>query len=321
MKKLITFTFVIISLFFIVSGCSKKVIGKDLNSYESKNDLLSIYTTVYPLKYFSERIGGSYVDVNSVYPAGSDEHSFDPTQKDMMNLADSDIFFYVGLGLEGFVEKSKSSLKSQHVKLVSVSSDLPSELLSESEDGDEGDHNHGSTHNYEVDPHVWISPVLSIELAESIKNNLIESLPKHSEYFESNFKSLKEDLVELDDEYKLMGSSADNKSFLVSHASFGYISDTYGLEQLSLSGMNPQSEPSQKQLSNLVDYIKGKDLSYILYEQNVSSKLSEIIGDELGLEPLMLHNLSVLTLDDESNGEDYFSLMRANLKVFNKITK
>ena len=47
---------------------------------------LSVYTTVYPLQYFTERIGGEHVDVQSIYPPGADEHSFDPTQKDMIAL-------------------------------------------------------------------------------------------------------------------------------------------------------------------------------------------------------------------------------------------
>ena len=51
----------------------KKIIEND--------DQISIYTTVYPLQYFTERIGGDAVNVQSIYPPGADEHTFDPTQK------------------------------------------------------------------------------------------------------------------------------------------------------------------------------------------------------------------------------------------------
>ncbi|HEY4623362.1 MAG TPA: adhesin, partial [Solibacillus sp.] len=33
------------------------------------DDKLSIYTTVYPLQYFTQRIGGDFVEVTSIYPA------------------------------------------------------------------------------------------------------------------------------------------------------------------------------------------------------------------------------------------------------------
>ena len=81
---------------------------------------LTVYTTVYPLQYFTEVIGGNFVQVKTIYPPGSDEHTFEPSQKDMMKLADSDLFIYVGLGLEGFVEKAKSTLKNEKVTLLAA---------------------------------------------------------------------------------------------------------------------------------------------------------------------------------------------------------
>ena len=72
------------------------------------------------MQYFTERIGGNEVQVKTIYPPGSDEHTFEPSQKDMMKLADSDLFIYVGLGLEGFVEKTKSTLKSEKVTLLAA---------------------------------------------------------------------------------------------------------------------------------------------------------------------------------------------------------
>ena len=90
---------------------------------------LSVYTTVYPLQYFAERIGGEHVNVKSIYPPGADEHTFDPTQKDMIALADSDLFFYVGLGLEGFVENAEKTLKNEHVKMVATAEAITEEML------------------------------------------------------------------------------------------------------------------------------------------------------------------------------------------------
>ena len=93
---------------------------RNTNQKEKKNsdNQLMVYTTVYPLQYFTEAIGGNAVHVETVYPPGSDEHTFDPSQKDMMKLADSDLFIYVGLGLEGFVEKAKGSLENEKVTLL-----------------------------------------------------------------------------------------------------------------------------------------------------------------------------------------------------------
>ncbi len=119
----------------------------DKETTEQSTDKLSIYTTVYPLQYFAERIGGEYVDVSSIYPPGANEHTFEPTQKDMMTLADADLFFYIGLGLEGFVEKAKDTLANENVKLVATADHVSEEKLHISTghvhaEGEEDDHGH-----------------------------------------------------------------------------------------------------------------------------------------------------------------------------------
>ena len=109
MKKFILFLSILVPLSLLLAGCTS-----NNNQVQKKKGQLTIYTTVFPLQYFTEQIGGKYVNVKTIYPPGADEHTFEPSQKDMMNLADSDLFFYIGLGLEGFVEKAKSTLKNEN---------------------------------------------------------------------------------------------------------------------------------------------------------------------------------------------------------------
>lgn len=279
-----------------------------MDNKKKNSDQLSVYTTVYPLQYFTERIGGSHVDVKSVYPVGADEHTFEPTQKGMMELADSDLFFYIGLGLEGFVENAEKTLKNEHVTMVATADAITEDMFGEGHEDE--DHDHG-----DVDPHVWMSPILSDALAYSIKEALIEAAPEKKADFEKNFEELRADLLKLDRAFIDMASAAQTKTFFVSHAAFGYIAETYGLEQVAIAGLHSQTEPSQKQLASLVEYAKEQDVKYILFEQNVSSKLTEVIQKEIGAESLMLHNLGVLTADDVKNDEDYFTLMEYNIET------
>ena len=337
-KKFLSILTVITLL--LLTACGNEGPAKEKPESEESKEVISIYTTVYPLQYFTERIGRDAVEVQSIYPPGADEHTFDPTQKDMIALADADLFFYIGLGLEGFVENAEKTMKGEHVKMVAVADAIPEGLLGEGHDHDheeEGNesHDHGEvghdeenheSHDHgeeshdghdhgEFDPHVWISPILSIELATAIKDSLISLSPEKKDTFEQNFEELKTDLLDLDQNFKDMASNASTKTFFVSHAAFGYIADTYGLEQVAVAGLNSQSEPSQKQLASLVEYAKTHDLKYVMFEQNVSSKLTDIIRKEIGADSLMLHNLGVLTSDDVENEEDYLSLMEYNIKT------
>lgn len=286
---------------------------------DDSSDQLNIYTTVYPLSYFAERIGGDFVKVSSIYPPGSNEHSFEPTQQDMMNLADADLFFYIGLGLEGFVESAQKTLQNENVKLVATANSISDEKLdaasgehSHEEDGHgvHDDHDHG-----DIDPHVWLSPVLAQDLALSIKEELVAELPEQETVFNDNYEQLVSELNALDEQFEKMATEAASKTFFVSHASFGYIANQYGLEQVAIAGINSQNEPSQKELTEIVDQAEALQVSYILFEQNVSSKLSTVIQNEVGAQSLELHNLSVLTEQDIQNDETYFSLMEKNIET------
>lgn len=306
-------------LTLLLGACGKQEASKETETDDGK---LDVYTTVYPLQYFTERIGGDTVSVKSIYPAGTDEHSFDPTQKEMMKLAEADLFFYVGLGLEGFVENAEKTLKNQHVMLLPTDDHIDSSKLMEGHlhDSDAEGHEHESESHDEgnVDPHVWISPVLSMDLAAAVRDGLIKKAPENKQLYDENYEELKSDLEALDAEFSTMADHASSKSFFVSHAAFGYLANQYGLEQVSIAGLNTQNEPSQKELAHIVEEAKEKNVKTILFEQNVSSKLTKVVQNEIGADSAILHNLSVLTKEDLANKEDYFSLMKRNIHVLSE---
>lgn len=329
MKKL-SFLLLSAALFLGLTACNSTTTDNNATKIEKDSNKIDVYTTVYPLSYFAERIGGDSVNVSSIYPPGTNEHTFEPTQSDMMSLADADLFFYIGLGLEGFVENAKNTLKNENVKMVATSDAISDDKLhaSEEEDHDHEEEGHdeheGEAHEEEgheghnhgdIDPHVWLSPILAQDLALAVKDELVAALPEQEEVFNENYDQLISELLSLDQDFEQMASAAKTKTFFVSHASFGYIAEQYGLEQIAIAGINSQSEPSQKELTEIVDQAEMLQVSYILFEQNVSSKLSTVIQNEVGADSLQLNNLSVLTEEDINNGETYFTLMEKNIET------
>ncbi|MDM5208926.1 metal ABC transporter solute-binding protein, Zn/Mn family [Cytobacillus kochii] len=324
MKKLFI---LLIPFIFIFAACSNST-ASDKATTQSSEEVLTVYTTVYPLQYFTERIGGDLVDVKTVYPPGSDEHTYEPSQKDMIKMADSDLFIYLGLGLEGFVDQAKDILSNEGVKMIAAGEHLAIENTEQHEhDNHEHEHDHDHDHDGhshdghdhgDVDPHVWIDPVYGQQLAEEIKTQLITALPEHEEEFTANFDQLNEELNKLNDKFTSMVEKADKNKFIVSHAAYGYWESRYGLEQISVAGLSTSSEPSQKQLQNIIQTANENTLDTIYFEQNVSSKLTEIVQSEIGAESLQLHNLAVLTEADINEGENYFTLMERNIDNLEK---
>ena len=405
MKNKSILSILILIFFTFLVGCNS-----DNQSSEGK---LTVYTTIFPLEDFTNKIGGNHVDVKSVYPPGADAHTFEPSTKTMSEMASADAFIYTGIGVEGFADKAKDVLENEEVKVVAAGEGI--ELLKEDEhshedeaheedehshedeaheedehshedeaheedehshedeaheedehshedeaheenehshedeaheedehshedeahEDDEHSHEEGAheddehsheeeaheedEHNHaDGDPHVWLSPTLSISLAENIKNALVELKPEAKEDFEANFQSLKEELEALDSEYKETIESAKTNKILVSHAAYGYWEKQYGLEQISVTGLSPTQEPSQKQLTKIIETAKENNIQYVIFDQNISGKIAEVVKNEINAEALTLHNLEAATEEDKKNEEDYFSLMRKNLATLKK---
>ncbi|TLS38146.1 metal ABC transporter substrate-binding protein [Pseudalkalibacillus caeni] len=296
-----------------LSGCSDKN-DNSADQKASDDGKLQVYTTLYPLEDFTKKIGGKHVSVESIIPSGSDAHNFEPTTKTMMKLAGADLFIYNGAGMEGYAKTIHEAMENEDVTILEAAQGI--DLLKDTHEHE--DHSEGHEEHGDQDPHIWIDPILATEMAKNIKDELVALKPEAEEDFETNFNSLKENLLALDKSFQTMVGNSQQKQILVAHAGYGYWEKRYQLEQISVTGISPSNEPSQKELKRLIEKAEKYNIDYILFEQNVTPKPAKVIQKEAGLKPLRLHNLAVLTEEDIKNGEDYFSLMEENLATLKK---
>jgi zinc transport system substrate-binding protein len=335
-KNVISRRLAVIFLFMlstVISGCassngSKSVVTEEGDAKDT--EVLKVFTTLYPLQYFASAIGGDYIDVESIIPLGADAHTFEPTTKQMVEIAESDLFIYNGLEMEPYADAIAEAIKKEEVKLVEATEGIETishsheEGHSHEEEGheeeahvhEEEEHVHEEGHHHgNKDPHIWLDPYKSITLAENIKNGLVELMPQHQKEFEKNFVDLKENLERLDEDFHKVTGDKEDPKIIVSHAAYGYWEESYGLKQIAVSGLSPSDEPSQAELLEIIEVAKANDIQYVIFEQNVTTKVAEVIRKEINAEPLRLHNLSVLTEEDSENGDDYFSIMNKNLET------
>jgi zinc transport system substrate-binding protein len=332
----------VLVLGLILAGCGKT---ETVNKSEEKDiETLTVYTTIYPLQDFTQKIGGEFVEVQSIYPPNVDAHTYEPSTKEMITIANSDLFIYTGAGIEGFAEKASEALKKEEVQILMASEGIDFIESSHSEDPHEGEESHSDSEDHEdenghseeeehaeseaheeeghdhgdLDPHVWLDPVLSIDLANNIKNSLSELMPEHATEFETNFKQLKTELEKLDQEFKTTIESSKTKNLLVSHAAYGYWEKRYGIETIAISGLSPTQEPTQKELQAIIEESTEHNIHYVIFEQNVSPKIAKIIQEEIGAKSLILHNLEAVTEENIKQKDDYFSIMRKNLETIKK---
>ncbi|MCP1123498.1 metal ABC transporter substrate-binding protein [Bacillus sp. 3103sda1] len=309
-KKSLIFSFILIFT-LIFAGCSKQN-----NTANKKDGKLSVYTTIFPLADFAKKIGGDYVDVTAIYPPGADSHTYEPTQKQTVQVAKADLFVYNGAGLEPFAEKMEKTLKNENVKIVNASNGI--ELRSSTEE--EHEEGHKEEHHHDKDPHVWLDPTLAMKQAETIKNALVELQPEHKEEFEKNFAALQKKFTDLDSQFKEVADHAKTKEILVSHAAYGYWEQRYGFKQIPIAGISASDEPSQKELASIASTAKEHGLKYILFETFSTPKVAEVIQKETGTKILRLNHLATISDDDAKKNKDYFTLMEENINTLKEAT-
>lgn len=295
---------------FLLGGCASNVDKEKAESSASREDQIVIYTTLYPLLDFAQKIAGDHAAVENIVPPGVESHDFEPTAKDMMKLNEADLLLYNGAGFEGWVEKSVKALNNEDLIVVETSKNI--ELLSPVEE-QEGDHGHDEDHHGEFDPHIWLDPNRAKLQAAMIKDALVELDPEHKSDYENNFNSLSQKFDELNTLLKDLAAHAMKKELVVSHAAFGYLTGTYGLQQLSISGLTPSDEPTQQELQHIIEEAKAHQVKYILFETMVSGKIAETVKNEIGAQALTLSTLENLTKEQIDQGKDYFSVMKENI--------
>ncbi|WP_054711358.1 zinc ABC transporter substrate-binding protein [Bacillus sp. JCM 19041] len=176
------------------------------------------------------------------------------------------------------------------------------------------DDHHGHSHGDE-DPHVWLDPIRSIEIAASIRDMLTELMPEQEAYFTDNFEALEQEFEELDQAFQELADESSLDTFIVSHAGYGYWENRYGIKQIGIAGISPTSEPSQSELIRTVELAQELSLNHVVFEPNITPRVAEVVQNHLDADSLLIHPLEALTEEDKENNADYFSLMYENLET------
>jgi len=102
------------------------------------------------------------------------------------------------------------------------------------------------------------------------------------------------------------------------HAAFGYLARRYGLHQISLYGISPNSRPTPKELVRVVELARKHKIDVIYFEVYVSDDLAKVIAEELGAKTLVLNPAVNLTLKQAESRVTFLEIMYQNLANLKK---
>ncbi|MTD40301.1 zinc ABC transporter substrate-binding protein [Erwinia sp. CPCC 100877] len=303
----------IISL-FLVTACGQK----NSSEKKEKKNTITIVATFYPMYDFAKNIVGDAGDVQLLIPAGTEPHDYEPSAKDIAKITDADVFVYNSNELETWAKDTIENIDQKQVAVVEAAKDIH---LMAGEAHEEEDEDEAHDHEHELDPHVWLDPVLAQKEVEAIRDALVKKFPEKKAEFEKNASAYLQKLADLDQEYQAAFAGAKNKIFVTQHAAFGYLAKQYGLTQEAIAGISPDQEPSPSRLAELKKYIKENNVKVIYFEESASSKVADTLASETGVELAVLNPLEGITAKEQKQGENYLSVMKANLEALQKTIK
>ena len=270
---------------------------------------LTVSTSFYPIQYLAQAIGGEHVAVTSVTPTNVEPHDFELSPKDVTALSASSLVLYVS-GFQPSLDDALAQVSGPAVVDLAGSVDLVHH------DGVEEEHEEGATeaaHDHDaaaaLDPHFWLDPVRMQAAAKAVEAALAQADPAHADDYAANLDTLNATLTDLNTSYSTGLGHCERTTFVTSHAAFGYLADRYSLTQASISGVDPESEPSPAELAEVKKVVESTGTTTIFTEELVSPETAQAVAAETGAQTRVLS-----PIESAPESGDYAGVMRTNLE-------
>jgi zinc transport system substrate-binding protein len=278
-------------------------------SASGTDDGLQVVAGFYPLEWTAEQVGGDRVSVTSLAPPGAEAHDLELAPQDVGAVADADLLVYLA-GFQPAVDEAAAEATGTAWD-AGTAADLS--LSAEPHEEEHADDEHaGDEHADEAaDPHFWLDPTRLAQVGDALAEQLAEADPDGAQTYRDNAADLRAELEALDAEFRegLSGCTVD--TLVTAHDAFGYLGDRYGLEVVGISGLSPSQEPDPAALAEIAALVEERGVTTVYTETLVDPAVARTVADEAGVDTAVLDPVEGLT--DESAGDDYLEVMRANL--------
>jgi manganese/iron transport system substrate-binding protein len=247
----------------------------------TKTDRLRVATTVAPLTSIVLNVGGDRVYIHALIPDGVDSHTFEPKPSAAAVLSRADLLIVNGAHLEGTIEE----IAKQHLHDSSKIYRLADNTL-QGEDEQAGFLYDFSFPRAEgsPNPHLWMNPKYALRYADLVRTWLSENDPKNADYYARNSEKLAAVLNQLDDAIRKDAATVpeNNRKLLTYHDSWAYWAREYDWRVVGAIQPSDFSEPSARDVADLISQIKSEKVPAIFGSEVFPSKTLQTIAAESG---------------------------------------
>ncbi|HVE63364.1 MAG TPA: metal ABC transporter substrate-binding protein [Mycobacteriales bacterium] len=246
-------------------------------------DRLAVTAAFYPLAFVTERVGGERVSVDTLAKPGVEPHDVELTPQQTAALESVDLVVYLR-GFQPALDDAVGAGNSLNVAAVEPLAD--------------------------ADPHVWLDPTRLAEIAGAVADRLAVIDPEGAASFAQRAAGLTADLEALDAAFTAGLKTCRLRQFVTSHDAFGYLASRYLLEQVGISGLDPEADPSPARLRAVAKFVREKGVGTIFFETLLSPKVARTIAAETGADTAVLDPVESVA---NGSADDYLVVMRRNL--------
>lgn len=277
---------------------------------------LRVGASIFPLYEFVVRVGGDRVEATMIIPPGVEPHSYEPSPGDIRALNGMDLIVYNGAGMEPWLEQIVKRARPKSAVILEASAGLaliPAEEHDlESKPGEEPADDHDHAHDL-YNPHTWLDPQNAARQMRAIERALAELAPAHAAEFKTRADQFEAELLALDRRLERALSSCRKRDVVITHASLTYFCRRYGLNEIPISGLTHQNEPSPRAMAGIVTLMKERGAKAVFCEIEISPRLAETVARETGAAVLPFNTLPTGRPEDLAAGRGYVAVMEENL--------
>jgi len=282
---------------------------------------LTVIASFFPLYDFARNVGGDRADVSVMVPAGIEPHDWEPTPRDILDAENADMIVYNGAGFESWVSGINAKLA------VDTSSRI--QLMQGGEEEEAGDAANttaittttaevgveGAREGSNLDPHIWLDPVLAKKQVEAIRDGFVQIDPANSDYYHQNAQRYIAELDSLDSLIRSELSNCTLNDFIAFHDSFSYFANRYNLTQHSVHGISPEGDILPQRIQEIKDLAASLGINVIYAEDLIDPRLANVIAGEIpGSQVLVLSPIEGLDREEMEQSLGYIDKMRENVE-------
>jgi zinc transport system substrate-binding protein len=275
-----------------LAGCASDASGTEQRT---------VVASVYPLEWVAERLVEDHMEVEDLVAPGREPHDAELSVRQTAAIADADLILRVA-GLAPAVDDAVAQEADPKADV---------EALRTLEQPDPAVGGRPPVRSLEGDPHFWLDPRALATYADAIEERLVTLDPQHAHDYRVNATRLRDDLLALDRRMRTGLEDCARRTVVVSHEAYDYLGYRYDLDIPSLVGLSPEDEPSPTTLAALQQLVSDEGVTTVFYEPLAGPGAVASLAKDLGLKVAALDPIEGLT--EATAGEDYLSLMRADL--------